>query len=612
MADLGASVTLVTGDPTSIYPGEVTRLQITLSNSDPGNSLINVGFANSLPVTTDPNGLKVAGPASYVCTDPASGPVATTGTLTAAVNTRGITLAGATIPAAAGGIDGTCVIEIPVTAGTSSGAQATYVYSIAGGAVTGNPSSAPGATLANTGTVQQSLPVNAMSRPTITKAALNSPALTLGGASRQLTVTLSNTNPVPIAGFSIEDVFPTAGTPLAPIIVLADPPLGSSTCTSGPAPVVTGAAGAGSFEATGTIPANGSCTLRVNVVAAQTAGAYQVTLNNTINGTNQFSNDLGITTANVSAGVTVRSPLRVSKTVNSGSLASGESGSFTITLFNDGAEPLTNVAFTDNPIDGSGAAGYGLKLNGAPTTSCAPATVTAIGDTGVSLSGATIPGPGSCTVTIPFTGTVQQANTARSYTNTLIQGAVTVGSPVNTAIVSQAASATTTVYQSLFVRKESSPTVAAPGSPVRYRVTVENWTPGAIANVRVTDNFTQGQTFLTGTIGGQNFTPTVTPAGACVGVTTASTTGATSPQFVIASVPGRPNVNAPGTCTIEFWAMVPANAAPGTSFGNTIAAGGVCYGSAPEICNTNVTDPSRPATSPPRAASPTRRRCRPR
>ncbi|MBN9412008.1 MAG: DUF11 domain-containing protein [Burkholderiales bacterium] len=594
LADLGASVTLVTGDPTSIYPGQVTRLQITLSNSDPGNSLINVGFANSLPVTTAPNGLKVAGPVSYVCTDPASGPVATTGTLTATVNTRNIALAGATIPAASGGTDGICVIEIPVTAGTSSGAQATYVYSIASGAVTGNPSSAPGATLANSGTVQQSIPVNALSRPTISKSALNSPPLTLGGASRQLTVTLSNTNPVPISGFSIEDVFPTAGTPAAPIIVLANPPLGASTCTSGPAPVVTGAAGAGSFAATGTIPANGSCTLRVNVVAAQTAGDYQVSANNTINGTSQFSNDLGITAANASAAVSVRSPLRVSKTVNSGSLASGENGSFTVTLFNDGADPLTNVAFNDNPIDGSGAAGYGLKLNGAPTTSCAPATVTAIGDTGVSLSGATIPAAGSCTVTIPFTGTVQQANTARSYTNTLAQGAVTVGSPVNTAIVSQAASATTTVYQSLFVRKESSPTTAAPGSPVRYRVTVENWTPGALANVRVTDSFTQGQTFLTGTIGGQNFTPTVTPTGACVGVTTASTTGATSPQFVIASVPGRPDVNTPGTCTIEFWAMIPPTAAPGSTFGNTIAAGGVCYGVAPaEVCNTNNT----PATT---------------
>ena len=62
-AALGASVTLVSGQPGTIYPGETTQLQITLSNSNPAAAINNVAFNNSLPGTL-PNGLSIAGAAS--------------------------------------------------------------------------------------------------------------------------------------------------------------------------------------------------------------------------------------------------------------------------------------------------------------------------------------------------------------------------------------------------------------------------------------------------------------------------------------------------------------------------------------------------------------------
>ena len=96
-AALGASVTLATGSPTDIYPGETTTLRITLSNSNTVNPIASVGITNTLPGTL-PNGLKVAGAPSYTCTDPATATTsAGAGTLTALTGTQSISLSGGDI-----------------------------------------------------------------------------------------------------------------------------------------------------------------------------------------------------------------------------------------------------------------------------------------------------------------------------------------------------------------------------------------------------------------------------------------------------------------------------------------------------------------------------------
>ena len=135
LAALGASVTLANGQPTDIYPGQTTQLQITLSNSNDTASVTNVAFSNSLPGAL-PNGLKVAGAATYTCTNPAgpsTGPGS--GVFSAVVGSQSISLSGGVIPARANGSDGVCVITIPVTAGSNSGNSATYNYVIASGSV---------------------------------------------------------------------------------------------------------------------------------------------------------------------------------------------------------------------------------------------------------------------------------------------------------------------------------------------------------------------------------------------------------------------------------------------------------------------------------------------
>ena len=576
-AALGASVTLASGQPTDIYPGEITQLQFTLSNNNPAAAITGVGFSNSLPGTL-PNGLKVAGAPTYTCTDPA-GPTtsAGVGTLTAVIGSQAIILGGdGVIPArsTANNVDGSCTIIVPVTAGTSTGNATTYTYVIASSSVTGND----GGSVSNSGAVSQSINIRALSQPSISKSFVSS-TLVLGSSATTMNITVTNTNPVAIPNFSFTDNFPD-------IIRIAATPGATSSCNNGGiAPTFNPTAGTKSLTASGTIAArsgatNGSCTFSVQVEADNTASAYSAFATNSINGSTQFSNDLGIPASSASAGVTVRSPLRVTKAVNAGSLATGQAGTFTITLFNDGPSPLS-ANFTDSQIDGN--AGFsGLTVTGASTT-CAGGSADPIpGNQGVTLTNGVIPATGSCTVTINFTGVVQSPNTPVAYTNALNQGAVDVGNP---AIISQSASAAVTVYENLHVIKAISPANAGPGNPVRYQVTVQNWSAADISNVAITDSLANGQTFLTGTIGSNNYTPSLSGTG-CIGLSVTGAVGSISPVLTIGTLPQRSSVNAPGSCTVTFWAMTSTSAVNGATFSNVLNSGSVCYNpGGGDICN---------------------------
>ncbi|MBK7898669.1 MAG: DUF11 domain-containing protein [Betaproteobacteria bacterium] len=583
-AGLGTSVTLFSGDPTDIYPGETTRLEITLSNSNTAAAITAAAFANSLPGTL-PNGLQIAGAATYTCTDPATAITSGgSGSLTAIPGTQAIALSGGVIPARANNTDGICTVRIPVSAGTSTGTNTTYTYTIDDGAVTGSD----GSPVANAGEVNQSINVSAIARPTLAKNFAAS-TLVLGGNSTTLTVTLSNTNPVPIPDFTISDAFPLLGG--SAIIRVASPTGASASCNlGGAAPSFAPNAGDTTITASGTIPAQsgatpGRCTLTVAVEAAQSNGLFSTGVqNNTINATSQFSNGLGITAAaNATAAMTVRSPLRVSKAFAHSALASGQSDSFTITLTNDGNTPLTVASFTDDPIDGTTAGNsnaFGLKVTG-QSTSCAGGVVApTANDTGVTLTGGTIPAAGSCIVTVNFTGISQTAGVPVTYTNTVAAGAVDVGDP---AIVSQSTSAAVLVADDLRVLKSATPSQAAPGNPVRYTVTVQNYSASAIANAVVTDHLANGMTFLTGTIGSNDYTPSLSGTG-CSGLAVSGAVGSATPVLTIGTLPARSDANTPGACVVTFWAMTATGAANGSSTANTLNAGDVCY-NAGATCN---------------------------
>ncbi len=587
-AGLTASVTLQSGAPTNIRPSELTTLEITLANNNSLAAINNVALSNSLPGTL-PNGLLVAGAATYTCLDPVAGTTAPgSGTLTAAIGTQAIQLAGGIIPArnSTASVDGACTIRIPVTAGSSNGTGTAYTYTILGGAVTGND----GSPVANIGNVSQSVNVTAIAQPQISKLFSNATAI-LGGASRTLTLTISNANPIPISDFSITDTFPTLGAGGA-VIQVAATPAPSSTCTAGgtPAGFVGLAAGATSITASGgTVPANGSCTLSVAIVGRQTNGAFSTgARTNTINAVSDFTNAIGIRAqANATANITVTSPLGVNKTFSPGSLADNQTGTMTITLTNSGDSPLIVQGFTDSPIDGIGDTdpALGIKVNGAIGVSCTGAGVAGTyaattNNVGITQTASTtIAAGGSCTISVPVLANTMAPNTPVTYTNTIAAGAVDVGDP---AIVSQGRTATILVADTLRVLKSSNANAPRPGNPVQYLVTVQNWTTAPMSDVLVTDALENGMTFLTGTIAGRDYTPLLTGTG-CSGLAVTSVTGDATARFTIGSIPARSSVSSPGACTVAFYVMTATNAAQGSSTRNNLPAGQVCTGAG--TCN---------------------------
>ncbi len=101
-----------------------------------------------------------------------------------------------------------------------------------------------------------------VNRPTITKSFAPSSIAT--SDSSVLTITLGNTNPVPVTGAAFTDTYPAGLTNTAT-------PAGATTCGG----TVTAASSGGSVAlADATIPASGSCTVTVNVTAAA-AGSYE-------------------------------------------------------------------------------------------------------------------------------------------------------------------------------------------------------------------------------------------------------------------------------------------------------------------------------------------------
>jgi hypothetical protein len=136
----------------------------------------------------------------------------------------------------------------------------------------------------------------------------------------------------------------------------------------------------------------------VNVGAA-TAGGTVITNTSTIASTTTDptpGNNTAVAT------VTVATSLTIAKSFGAASIALNGSTMLTFTITNPNAGvTLTGVAFTDTMPSGLVVA----TPNGL-TGACGGGTITATAGTGtVSLSGATLPGNGSCTFSVNVTGT---------------------------------------------------------------------------------------------------------------------------------------------------------------------------------------------------------------
>jgi uncharacterized repeat protein (TIGR01451 family) len=382
--------------PATIAAGGTSSLTITLSNASTTAATLNAPLTDTLP-----SGVVVSGTASTTC-----GGTASTGA-------SSVTLTGGALPA-----NGSCSLMVNVVAANGG----SYINSLAAGAlVTSNGTSAAPAVA--TLTVSSSSIVT----PTLGKAF--SPATIAAGGTSTLTITLSNANTTAATlNAPLTDTLPggvvvsgTASTTCAGGTASTVAPAVAAQDRGLPKPQWFGGNGASAVTLTGgTIPANGSCVLTVDVIAAN-GGSY---INSLAVGALATSNGTNAAPAIATLTATVPSPVTLGKAFNQASINAGGVSVLTITLSNAGVTPaLLTAPLTDTLPSGMVVSGNasstcgGTASTGASTATPAPQWINAASS--VTLTGGTIPAGSSCTVTVSVTAPV-----AGSYFNSLPAGAL--------------------------------------------------------------------------------------------------------------------------------------------------------------------------------------------
>lgn len=371
----------------SINAGGISTLTVTLSNPDAAVATLTAALTDNLP-----SGVVIAATPNVgtTCTG-AGAPVAVAGGLT-------VTLpAGRSIPA-----NGSCTLTVDVTAAVGG----SYINTLLADALkTSNGNNAAPA-IATLTVVSPGTP------PTLGKAF--SPFTINAGGVSTLTISLINPNPAAATlTAALIDTLPSG-------VVIAPTPSASTTCGGVPVAV------AGSSTVTlpsGTIPANGSCTLTVNVTAAA-GGSY---INTLLAGALRTSN--GNNPAPVVASLTVVSlvpPPTLGKAFSPATINAGGVSTLTVTLSNPSSTAATlSAALTDTLPSGVVIA----PTPSASTTCGGGAPVAVAGSSTVTLpAGRSIPASGSCTVSVNVT-----AAAGGSYINTLPAGALVTSNGNNAA-----------------------------------------------------------------------------------------------------------------------------------------------------------------------------------
>jgi uncharacterized repeat protein (TIGR01451 family) len=473
-------------------------LTVTLSNPT-ATAMTGAAFTDTLPA-----GLTASAP---------------TGTCVGTKSAAGsaVSLAAGTIPAS-----GSCTVIATVT-GTTIGLK---TNTIAAGdlTVTGPAGAANGtATSASIAVLQP---------PTITKTFLTSPILPVSGVST-LQIELFNGNAValtgPGAGPTFIDVFPTAPGAMTLANTTVANSCSGTVVDNNNAALAVGSTGIRLNG--GTIPANGSCVISVNVKASL-AGDYVNTIAATpAAGSLTTTNGGGNPTA-VSAPLAVRlaAPV-VTKTFGAASIVANATTTLTIKLTN----PSTMQAITGAALGDVFPAGMKVFTTPSFSSTCG-GTVSAgstANDTSIGISGITVPfnagGTGSCTVTVAITSTIEAASPG--LTNTTAP--VTSTNANTSATASASLIVTAPPLTAPTIVKSFSPNTVEPGTPTTLVFTLGSGNTGVLNNANFNDPLA-GMTLAATTIGGT-----------CAGTTASPplTVGGTTVNLTVPNLP-------PGGCTV--------------------------------------------------------------
>jgi uncharacterized repeat protein (TIGR01451 family) len=428
--------------PASIAFGATSTITFLLSNTN-GVALTGAGFTDTL------SGMSIASPGGA-----AGGTCA--GANSFATGAASLVFTGLTVPA-----NSSCTVTVVVTS-TTPGAHNNQASGV---------TSSEAAIGAASNVAVLTVTANA---PTIAKQFVTNPVVS--GQASTLLVTISNANAAPVTIASVTDTFPaTPGAGLA----RAPTPNPATTCAGGAV-----GSTAGSVTLTGgTVPANGSCTFQIDVVAA-TAGSYVNTI-----AAGALTTNAGTNAAQAQATLVVGAlaNLAVAK-AGPASVTTGGAISYTVTVSNAGPDAAGGAIFSDNVP--AAITGVGASCLAAGGAACGTANVAG---NAVTSTITTLPAGGSVTFTI--TGT---ATGAAAVTNTAtIAAPAGVNDPVP---ANNTSSVTTTVLAPDLALSKAHAGNLTIGANATYTITVGNaGTAPSSGVVTVTDVLPAGLGFVSAT-----------------------------------------------------------------------------------------------------------------
>jgi uncharacterized repeat protein (TIGR01451 family) len=355
--------------PASVSAGGTSTLTITLNNANSTAAALTSPLVDTLP-----SGMTLSAGGSTTCA----------GTVTAAAGSSALTVTGGSIPA-----NGTCTVTALVTLG----AAGRYTNTLAAGALrTSNGS--------NTTAAAATLTATPILAPSLGKSF--SPASITAGGTSTLTITLSNPNTIRGAlSAPLVDALPSGLTASAP---------GSTTCGG----TVMRNQGASTVTLSGgAIPAGGSCTVTVSVIAT-TVGRY---VNSIAAGALKTGIGSNASPAIATLTVTPAVAPTLSKSFNPSTIPAGGTATLTLILSNTNSTAAKLTAPLSDYLP------TGMTVHGGASTTCGGTLSASKGSSRVTLTGGTIQAGSYCTVTV-------KVSVETVYTNRLPAGALqtTLGS----------------------------------------------------------------------------------------------------------------------------------------------------------------------------------------
>ena len=349
--------------PTPIAPNGASTLTFTVTNFN-STVLTGIGFTDNLPGTMTATGVptttcNASGPATITTLPAQPAPPPYT-----SFTVSGGSLAGVVGPAAG---STTCTVTVPVTA------SATGSNSILAGNYGGVAIGAVGATTLSVSAITGS-------------KSFTTPAIQTGTTT--MTITLNNLTGSDANITSFTDLLTTMGAGFTVSGAV------TNTCgiTTFVAPV--GGTSITVSPASGTIPANGSCTITVPIAISAIAATGNRT--NTI-AANGIHTSVGNNTVTITGVVNVQRALTMSKAFNPATVQGGAVSRLTVTLAP--TVKLTGVGFTDD-LTTMGAGFVIAPVPNGVATNCGTVFAPVAGATSFAIAGGSLTAGTNCTVAV--------------------------------------------------------------------------------------------------------------------------------------------------------------------------------------------------------------------